>query len=152
MDEKLKKYKDRLQEIEFHISTQTYVSSNDGDELISFCRELVQEVEKQQQEIEEWERISDKQVEHLTRNGKEIIKLTEQLEQAQQEIERLKEALFEGEANHFQCAPCQHGESQEKILKRYEEALKRIASEETVTFEQTEVIALRALGEIGNLR
>lgn len=27
--------------------------------------------------IKEWERISDKQVEHLTRNGKEIISLTE---------------------------------------------------------------------------
>lgn len=27
--------------------------------------------------IKEWERISDKQVEHLTRNGKEIINLTE---------------------------------------------------------------------------
>lgn len=78
--------------------------------------------------------------------------ILEKLEKQQQEIERLKEALFTGEANHFQCAPCQHGEEQEKVIKRYEEALKRIASDETVTFEQTEVIALRALGEIGNLR
>lgn len=78
--------------------------------------------------------------------------LRAKIDQQQQEIERLNEALFAGESTHFQCAPCQPGESQEKLIKRYEEALKRIASDETVTFEQTEVIALRALGEIGNLR
>ncbi|AFU14610.1 hypothetical protein MC28_3188 [Bacillus thuringiensis MC28] len=36
--------------------------------------DLLQDANK---DIKEWERISDKQVEHLTRNGKEIISLTE---------------------------------------------------------------------------
>lgn len=106
---------------------------------------LISTIKQQQQEIEGLEEQANAMAEKHAE--KDII-----MSNMQQEIERLKEALFEGEANHFQCAPCQHGESQEKILKRYEEALKRIASDETVTFEQTEVIALRALGEIGNLR
>ncbi|MEN8644703.1 hypothetical protein ABFE25_08410 [Bacillus toyonensis] len=36
--------------------------------------DLLQDANK---DIKEWERISDKQVEHLTRNGKEIISLTD---------------------------------------------------------------------------
>lgn len=35
---------------------------------------------------------------------------------------------------------------QAEKVERYEKALKRIASDETVTFEQTEIIAKRALG------
>jgi chromosome segregation ATPase len=58
-----------------------------------FVEAIVDQVEKLQEEIKEWERISDKQVEHLTRNGKELIELTEQLEQAQQEIEKYKEII-----------------------------------------------------------
>jgi hypothetical protein len=53
---RLKIFKDKLEEIELGITAQTYISSDDGDYLISLARELIRAIEEQEKEIENLKR------------------------------------------------------------------------------------------------
>lgn len=52
MEKNLEMFKKRLEEIDMSILMETYISSNDGDDLISLAKELIKTVEEQQEEIE----------------------------------------------------------------------------------------------------
>lgn len=58
----------------------------------SLLKSVVARARKLEADVQEWEKISDKQVGHLTRNGKEIMQLTEEkarLEYAIKDIEEI---------------------------------------------------------------
>jgi predicted SpoU family rRNA methylase len=57
---------------------------------IKWLIEQAEKVEQLQQDIKEWERISDKQVEYLTRNGKKIIELTDEISRLETELMMLR--------------------------------------------------------------
>ncbi|ETI67753.1 hypothetical protein [Neobacillus vireti] len=54
--EELQIFKDKLEEIKLGITAQTYISTNDGNYLISLAEELIRTVEEQQEEIEQLKR------------------------------------------------------------------------------------------------
>ncbi|MED3562400.1 hypothetical protein [Bacillus xiapuensis] len=52
------------------------------------------------------------------------------IEKQQKEIEQLKEELFIGKSNHFQCGYCVAAEEQDIKIEKYEKALKFYANKE----------------------
>lgn len=85
----LKIFKDKLEEIEIGITTQTYISSDDGDYLISLAKELIRTVEEQHKEIEGLKQYKKTLMENSVVRSKKI-------EEQQEEIEAMKRYISNG--------------------------------------------------------
>lgn len=87
----LKKIKDFLDEIEISITTQTYTSSNDGDELILIARGLIEEVKRLEEKVKRWENIANELQEELIEKDT----LIEIIEKANENLKKFKNVLME---------------------------------------------------------
>lgn len=72
----LKIFKDKLEEIEIGITTQTYISSDDGDYLISLAKELIRVIEEQQEDVGLLVKKVDEHLDEKKELRKEIESLT----------------------------------------------------------------------------
>lgn len=81
LDDKLEEWKGKLEQ------AKEYAMFVD-DEAVS---EMIETIEKQHMDIQEWERISNVKDSHLVRNGKQILGLIDEKATLEAEIERLQE-------------------------------------------------------------
>jgi hypothetical protein len=131
----LKIFKDKLEEVEIGITTQTYISSDDGDYLISLAKELIRTVEEQQEDIgllaknisahldEKKER--QKEIENLKQYKKVLMEasigITDYIKKLEEENKDL--------VNECKKVSSQWKEGLKKV-ERYEKALKFYADKE----------------------